>query len=324
MRQAGRSLPEYFPVRGDGSILDAIKEPERAAEITLQPTRRYDLDAAILFSDIVTPLWATGIGIDIKPGVGPVTENPIRDESDLDRFRPVDPESDLDFQTEAIKLITKELDIPLIGFCGAPFTLATYLIEGKPSKNHTNTKRLMFSNPELWHTLCEKISEVVIASLKAQIDAGVEAVQLFDSWAGILHPVHYQEFVFPHSKRILETVQTTGIPLFHFGTGTSMLLDQFAAAGADVVGVDWKTSLRHARTILGNDYTLQGNLDPSICTAPWPVVEKEVRRILDENAGNPRFIFNLGHGVLPETNPDILARVADFVHEYGQTLLDNS
>ncbi len=317
MRQAGRSLPEYFPVRGDGTILNAIQVPERAAEITLQPTRRYDVDAAILFSDIITPLWAIDFGIDITPGIGPTCEKPFRSEDDLQRLRPLDPSSDLAFQHDTIKILTEELTIPLIGFAGAPFTLATYMIEGKPSKTHHNTKSLMFSEPALWHKLCDALADIAIASLQAQIEAGASAVQLFDSWAGILHPQHYREFVFPHSQKILAALKSSGVPLFHFGTNTAELLDQFADAGADVVGVDWRTPLSAARQRTNNRVALQGNLDPSICHSPWPVVEQEVKRILNENDNTPGYIFNLGHGVQPTTNPDILAAIAKLVHSYG-------
>lgn len=315
MRQAGRSLPEYLEIRGSGSILDSISIPERAAEITLQPTRRYDIDAAILFSDIITPLWAIDFGIDIKPGVGPVTENPFRTEEDLKRFRPLDPSTDLDFQEETIKILAKELKIPLIGFCGAPFTLATYLIEGKPSKNHAITKQLMFSEPELWHKLCDKLADIVITTLTAQVEAGASAIQLFDSWAGILHPAHYREYVFPHSQKILQSLEHLNVPRFHFGTNTAELFDQFAAAGAEVVGVDWRTPISVARQRTNNSVALQGNLDPTFCSSEWPVVEKEVKRILKDNNNEPGYIFNLGHGVMPTANPEIIKKIADLVHE---------
>lgn len=328
MRQAGRSLPEYFKVRGEGSILQAISVPERAAEITLQPTRRYDVDAAILFSDIITPLWAIDFGVDIKPGVGPVTEISFRSSDDLKRFRPLDPDKDMPFQRQAIEQLIAELKIPLIGFCGAPFTLATYLIEGKPSKNHAITKELMFTEPKLWHKLCDQLADIVIASLAAQVEAGASAVQLFDSWAGILAPAHYAEFVFPHSRKILEALEPLGVPRFHFGTNTAELLDQFADAGAEVVGVDWRTPLSVARERIAasnpdskKTVALQGNLDPTLCSSAWPIVEAEAKRILDNNAGNPAHIFNLGHGVLPTSDPEILAKLADYVHDYGTGLL---
>ena len=328
-RQAGRSLPEYFPVRGDGTILDAIKVPERAAEITMQPVRRYDVDAAILFSDIVTPVWAVGFGIDIKPGVGPYCEHPFRSADDLKRLRPLDPAADMGFQAETIKTLVAELadlsnradgsrrQVPLIGFAGAPFTLAAYMVEGKPSKNHGKVKSLMFGEPELWHRLCEKLSDIVIATLRAQVEAGASAIQLFDSWAGALHPDHYRTHVAPHSARIMDAVSDLGVPRFHFGTNTGEILDQMADVGAEVVGVDWRTPLSVARERTGGRVALQGNLDPAICLGSWDVVEAEVRRILADNGGHPGHIFNLGHGVLPETDPDILSQVVDLVHAEG-------
>lgn len=322
MRQAGRSLPEYLEIRGEGSILNAISDPKRAAEITLQPTRRYDIDGAVLFSDIITPLWAMDAGIDIKPGVGPVTEKPFRSYDDLNRLRPLTAK-DLWFQAETIDLILAEVDLPLIGFCGAPFTLATYLIEGKPSKNHSITKQMMFAEPALFEDLCTKLTDIVITSLQLQIESGASIVQLFDSWAGALHPNHYEQFVAPHSKRIIDTIKPTGVPIIHFGTGTSDLLQQIKDTGPDVVGVDWKTPLGKARAQLG-DIGLQGNLDPCVCLGPWENVKAETDRILAENNGHPGYIFNLGHGVLPATNPDILAQLADYVHEAGTNMLKSN
>ncbi len=317
MRQAGRSLPEYFAVRGEGTILDAIRVPERATEITLQPVRRYGVDAAILFSDIVTPVWAVGFGIDITPGVGPECERPFASADDLDRLRPLEPERDLAFQAETIANLTAELAVPLIGFAGAPFTLAAYLVEGRPSKNHARVKSLMATEPELWHRLCDRLADIAIATLRAQVEAGAAAVQLFDSWAGVLHPDHYRRYVAPHSARILAELADLGVPRFHFGVNTGELLDQMAEVGADVVGVDWRTSIADARSRTGGAVALQGNLDPALCLAPWPVVEAEVRRILADNAGHPGHIFNLGHGVLPQTDPEILARVVNLVHREG-------
>lgn len=322
MRQAGRSLPEYLETRGEGSITQAIADPKRAAEITLQPTRRYDIDGAVLFSDIITPLWAMDAGIDIKPGVGPVTERPFRTSDDIKRLRPLEGK-DLWFQTETIELILTETDLPLIGFCGAPFTLATYLIEGKPSKNHSITKQMMFSKPDLFESLCTALTDIVISSLHLQIESGASIVQLFDSWAGALHPEHYERFIAPHSERIIDSVRPTGVPVIHFGTGTSELLHQMKATGPDVVGVDWKTPLNKARAELG-DIGLQGNLDPAVCLGPWENVQAETDRILAENGGHPSYIFNLGHGVLPATNPDTLAKLADYVHDAGSKLLQSN
>ena len=318
MRQAGRSLPEYFAVRGEGTILNAVADPERAAEITLQPVRRYGVDAAILFSDIITPTWASGFGIDITPGVGPECEHPFASAADLARLRPLDPATDLAFQTATVELLVAELDVPLIGFAGAPFTLAGYLVEGRPSRDHAKVKSLMAGDSTLWHQLCERLADHAITTLTAQVEAGASVVQLFDSWAGALHPDHYRRFVAPHSERILAAMRDLDVPTIHFGITTGELLDQFATVGADVVGVDWRTSLADARARTGGKVALQGNLDPALCLAPWSTVEAEVRRVLADNDGHPAHIFNLGHGVLPQTDPDILAGVVDLVHREGR------
>ncbi|MFV0257877.1 MAG: uroporphyrinogen decarboxylase [Acidimicrobiales bacterium] len=317
MRQAGRSLPEYFAVRGEGTILDAIANPERAAEITLQPVRRYGVDAAILFSDIVTPVWASGFGIDITPGVGPECEQPFASAADLDRLRPLEPD-DLWFQTATVKALVDELKVPLIGFAGAPFTLAAYLVEGRPSRDQARVKGLMLSEPDLWHQLCDRLADLAITTLTLQVEAGASMVQLFDSWAGALHPVHYRRLVAPHSTRILRAMADLGVPTIHFGINTGDLLDQFADAGASVVGVDWRTPLAVARERTGGHVALQGNLDPVLCLTPWDVVEAEVRRVLADNGDHPGYIFNLGHGVLPATDPDTLARIVELVHAEGR------
>jgi uroporphyrinogen decarboxylase len=318
MRQAGRSLPEYRALRGDGSILDALRQPELAAEITLQPVRRYGVDAAILFSDIVTPINAIGFGMDIAPGVGPVADQPFRSAADLSRLRPLEPDEDLPWQQEAIRILVGELDVPLIGFAGAPFTLASYLVEGRPSRDHATTKAFMLDEPALWHELCERLADLAIATLQAQVGAGAQVVQLFDSWAGALHADHYRRFVLPHSSRVLAAVADLGVPSIHFGINTGELLDQFADAGADVVGVDWRTSLRTARDRTGGRVALQGNLDPAACAARWDAVAVEVRRVLADNDGHPGHIFNLGHGVLPGLDPAILEQVVELVPAEGR------
>lgn len=318
MRQAGRSLPEYKAVRGDGTILNAIQDPERAAEITLQPIRRYGVDAAILFSDIVTPVFAVDFGIDITPGVGPTCEQPFASADDLARLRPLDPATDLDFQTKTIEILVKELDIPLIGFAGGPFTMASYLVEGKPSRDYAKVKSLMMSDPALWHQLCERIADLAIGTLTAQVAAGAQAVQLFDSWAGSLRPEHYREYVLPHSSRILAAMGDLGVPRIHFGINTGELLPQIAEAGAEVVGVDWRTRLCDARERTGGRVALQGNLDPALVLAPTDVLLAEVQRVLDDNDGHPGHIFNLGHGVLPQANPDQLLAIVEYVHEHGR------
>ncbi len=318
MRQAGRSLPEYKAVRGEGSILQAIQDPERAAEITMQPVRRYGVDAAILFSDIVTPVFAAGFGIDITPGVGPTCERPFESAADLDRLRPLDPSVDLDFQAKTIEILMEELEVPLIGFAGAPFTVASYLVEGRPTRDFAKVKALMTGDPKLWHQLADLVADSAIATLRAQVAAGAKAVQLFDSWAGALHPVHYKEYVMPHSAKVLAAVADLGVPRTHFGINSGELLPLIAEAGCEVVGVDWRTPLSVARERTGGNYALQGNLDPALVLAPWEVLEAEVKRVLDDNAGHPGHIFNLGHGVLPMTNPEQLERVVELVHSYGR------
>ncbi len=315
MRQAGRSLPEYRALRGEGSILQAIASPETAAEITLQPVRRYGVDAAVLFSDIVVPLVAVGIGIEVEPGRGPVLDDPFRGPSDLERLRPLEPESDLAAVLETIRILKGELEVPLIGFAGAPFTLASYLVEGGPSRTFGRTKALMHAEPGLWSALTDRLAGLCLDSLRAQVAAGADAVQLFDSWAGALSRREYERFALPASRRILEGLADLGVPRIHFGVGTGELLDLMAGAGADVVGVDWRVSLADASDRVGRTRCLQGNLDPAVCLAPVPVVEEAAREVLADAKGLPGHVFNLGHGVLPETDPGVLAAVVDLVHE---------
>lgn len=317
MRQAGRSLPEYRALRETGSILDAIAKPELAAEITMQPVRRYGVDAAILYSDIVVPVAAIGFGVDVVPGVGPVVDRPFATEADLARLRPLEPETDTPYVLETIRILRDELSVPLIGFAGAPFTVASYLVEGRPSRNHASTKALMHSHPALWHELADRLADLAITSLRSQIEAGASAVQLFDSWAGTLSPPDYARFVLPHSTKVFAAVADTGVPRIHFGVATGELLKLMAQAGADVVGVDWRVPIDLARDRVGPDKALQGNLDPALCLAPWEVVEHAVDDILERNAGDPAHVFNLGHGVLPETDPEVLERVVDHVHTHG-------
>ena len=315
MRQAGRSLPEYRALRGEGSILDAIRKPELAAEITLQPVRRYGVDAAILYSDIVVPVAAIGFGVDVAPGVGPVVEQPFRTADDLRRLRPLDPELDTPYVLETVRLLVDELDVPLIGFAGAPFTVASYLVEGRPSRTYALTKALMHGDPGLWDRLVDALADLAIASLRSQVEAGASAIQLFDSWAGTLSPADYERFVLPASRKVLEGVADLGVPRIHFGVGCGELLGLMSAAGADVVGVDWRVPLSEARKRVGpNTTALQGNLDPVLCLADWPVVAEAVRQVLDDNGGHPGHVFNLGHGVLPETDPGILEQVVALVH----------
>ena len=317
MRQAGRSLPEYRAVRGDGSILDAIADPDRAAEITLQPVRRYGVDAAILFSDIVVPVNAVGFGVDVVPGTGPVVEHPFATRRDLDRLRPLDPGADTPYVIETVRRLVEVLDVPLIGFAGAPFTVASYLVEGGPSRNHERTKALMVRDEALWHELMDRLADLAIASLLSQVEAGAAAVQLFDSWAGALSPDQYRRGVGPHSARVLEAVGQTGVPRIHFGVGTGELLDQMGDCGAEVVGVDFRVPVDAARRRVGPGRALQGNLDPAIVLAGKSAACDATRAVLAANAGHPGFIFNLGHGVLPGSDPDVLARVVQVVHDEG-------
>ena len=316
MRQAGRSLPEYRAVRKEGSILDAIKDPALSAEITLQPIRRYGVDAAILFSDIIVPVHAVGFGIDIKPGVGPVTSEPFRSADDLKRLSHLDPDVDTPYVIETVKLCVNQLDIPLIGFAGGPFTIASYLIEGGPSRTYQETKRLMFENPDLWGQLMDRLTGICTSSLLSQIEAGASAVQLFDSWVGALSPSQYVRFVFPWVQKMFEEVSGTGVPIIHFGVATGELLGLMSEVGADVIGVDWRVPIDEARVRVGNKKALQGNLDPAILAAPWPSIEEEVLKILKLNDGHPGHIFNLGHGVTPNVNPEVLERVVQLVQQY--------
>jgi len=319
MRQAGRSLPEYRAIRGAGSILDAIRDPELSTEITLQPVRRYGVDAAILYSDIVVPVAAIGFGVDIAPGIGPVVEHPFERAADLARLRPLDPEADTPYVLETVRSLVRELDVPLIGFAGAPFTVASYLVEGKPSRTYLKTKALMYGDPGLWHQLMDRLTDLAITSLRSQVAQGASAVQLFDSWAGALSPADYERYVLPHSQAVFGAIAELGVPRIHFGVSTGELLHLMASAGADVVGVDWRVPLDLARRRVGPGYALQGNLDPAVCVAPWPVVADAVRDVLARNAGHPAHIFNLGHGVLPELDPEILEQVVDLVHREGRS-----
>jgi uroporphyrinogen decarboxylase len=316
MRQAGRSLPEYRRLRGDGDILEAIAKPELAAELTLQPVRRYGVDAAIVFSDIVVPLAAIGVGIEVVPGTGPVIDQPFRDDADLRRLRPLEPEADMAHVLETIRLFLSESAVPLIGFAGAPFTLASYLVEGGPSRTFARTKALMHAEPALWQRLVDRLAEIALASLRAQVNAGASAIQLFDSWAGALAPADYAEFVLPASRKVLEGTADLGVPRIHFGVGTGELLALMADAGADVVGVDWRVPLNLARRRIGPGKAVQGNLDPAICLAPVDVVVQEAKKVLEHAGGEPGHVFNLGHGVLPDTDPGVLARVVETVHEW--------
>jgi uroporphyrinogen decarboxylase len=313
MRQAGRALPEYRALRGTGSILDTVRRPELAAEITLQPVRRYGVDAAVLYSDIVVPVAATGFGVDVAQGVGPVVSQPFSGRSDLRRLRPLDPEADIPYVLETVRILRRELSVPLIGFAGAPFTVASYLVEGGPSREQTRTKALMWGDPATWMDLLDVLSEQAVSTLRAQVEAGATAVQLFDSWSGTLAPDDYEQFVLPATSRIFDRLADLGVPRILFGVGTGQLLELMAASGADVIGVDWRVPLDQARARLGDAVALQGNLDPSVVLAGWGPTERKAKEILERGGGRGH-IFNLGHGVLPETDPDVLARVVELCH----------
>ena len=314
MRQAGRSLPEYRKIREGVGMLESCRRPDLVTEITLQPVRRHGVDAAILFSDIVVPVAAAGVDLDIVAGTGPVVASPGRTAADVEGIRPLEPGA-VGFVDEAVRMLVAELGpTPLIGFAGAPFTLASYLIEGGPSRTYVRTKAMMYGDPALWHALCDRLADITLAFLRVQTGAGASAVQLFDSWAGALSEADYRRYVLPHSAKVLTGLAGAGVPRIHFGVGTSVLLAAMGEAGADVVGVDWRTPLDRATELIGPDRAVQGNLDPAVLFAPWDAIEAEARRVLAEGRAAPGHVFNLGHGVLPETDPDVLTRLVDLVH----------
>jgi uroporphyrinogen decarboxylase len=316
MRQAGRSLPEYRELRKKHPVFSAVIEaPELAAQVTLQPVRRLGVDAAILFSDIMTPVQAIVPGVDIHPGKGPVVDQPFRTRADLERLRPLEPDVDLPYVLETVRMLRTELpaDVPLIGFAGAPFTVASYLVEGGKSNDYRRTKALMYGDPELWSELAGRLADIALATLRAQVEAGAQAVQLFDSWVGNLSADDYRRFVLPASTRIFEGLADLDVPRIHFGVGTAHLVGLLAEAGADVVGIDWRMPLATARTLVG-DRAIQGNLDPTVLFAPPEVVEDRTRAVLADAGEQPGHVFNLGWGVLPDTDPDQLQRVVDIVH----------
>jgi uroporphyrinogen decarboxylase len=317
MRQAGRSLPEYRKLRQGISMLESCARPDLVTEITLQPVRRYGVDAAILYSDIVVPLRAVGVDLDIAPGIGPIVQRPFSTRADLDRLPDLDP-TDVPYVTEAVRLLVAELGgTPLIGFAGAPYTLASYLIEGGPSKNHERTKALMYGDPELWHALAGRLGRIAGAFLRVQVEAGASAVQLFDSWVGSLPAQDYADYVQPHSATALAAVADLDVPRIHFGVGTGELLPAMAEAGAEVVGVDFRVRLDEAARRVGPDRAVQGNLDPALLFAPPDVLAARVRQTLTAGRRAPGHIFNLGHGVPPSADPAALQRVVDLVHEAG-------
>lgn len=318
MRQAGRFLPEYRALREKHPILEMIKTPELAVEVTLQPLRRFDLDAAIIFADILPLLETMGLELEFVKGEGPVIHNPIRSADDVAALRVPDAEEIAPFTIEAIQLCRRELNgrVPLIGFSGAPFTLASYAIEGGSSRHYRLTKTFMYAQPQAWHSLMDKLAQVIGAYLQAQAAAGAQALQLFDSWVGALTPNDYAEYVQPYSRRVLDMARQTGVPVIHFSTGTAGMLEQIRATGGDVISIDWRIHLDDAWARIGYDRAIQGNLDPIALMAPWPELRRRAEDILRRAGGRPGHIFNLGHGILPQTPIDNVARLVDFVHEW--------
>jgi uroporphyrinogen decarboxylase len=314
MRQAGRSLPEYRSLREGVGMLESCLTPELAAEITLQPVRRHGVDAAILFSDIVVPLKVAGVDVDIAAGIGPVMGRAVRTRADVDALPELDP-ADLAPVQEAVRRCVEELgSTPLIGFAGAPFTIASYLVEGRPSRDHLHTRALLHADPDTWHALLGWVARTTITFLLAQVTAGASALQLFDSWAGTLSPPDYRAGAAPHSRAVLEAVADLGVPRVHFGTRTSELLRDLRDCGADVVGVDDRIPLADAIERLGPDVPVQGNIDPALLLAPWPILEQHVRTVIEAGRRARSHVVNLGHGVPPETDPDVLTRVVELVH----------
>lgn len=319
MRQAGRYMKEYMVIREKHSFLEMCRTPELACEVTLQPIRAFDLDAAIIFADILLPLEGMGIGLEFAKNEGPVISNPVRTRKDIDAVRIINPEEHVPYLLKAIKMVRAELagKVPLIGFSGAPFTLASYIIEGEGSKNYINTKKLIYSDLEGWKVLMDKITEVIIVYLEAQIDAGAQVVQLFDSWVGCLGPDDFKNYALPYTKKIIDRVSKKGVPIINFGTGTGAYLDLVAQGGGDVIGVDWKVRLDEAWQTIGHDKGIQGNLDPVVLFGPASEIRKRVKEIIDMAGGRPGHIFNLGHGIILGTPVDNVRAVVDSVHEFS-------
>ena len=319
MRQAGRYMPEYRLIREKHSLLEICYQPELAAEVTLQPVHALGVDAAILFADILLPVIPLGLGLEFAQGEGPVIGKPVRSLDDVAAMRPVHAETDLGYVMEAIRILRRELNgTPLIGFCGAPFTVASYIVEGGSSREFLKTKTRMYSAPEVWHALMEKLSGVLADYLVAQIRAGAQAVQVFDSWVGALSPQDYESFVLPYSQRILSAARAENVPVIHFGTNTTTLLPLMKRAGGDVIGLDWRIPLDDGWRLLGHDVAVQGNLDPALLFAPQPEIKTRVDDILRRAAGRPGHIFNLGHGILQHTPVENVKAVVDMVHEFSQ------
>ena len=314
MRQAGRSLPGYRDIRKRYSLFEVCRQPQLCAEVTLEPVLVHGVDAAVMFADIMLPVLGMGIDVDLVEGVGPVVADPVRTAADVERLRVPEPEEAVPFILEAVRLVREELapEQALVGFCGGPFTVAGYLVEGKPTREFAVTKRCMYGSPEVWHALCEKLAATSVAYLRATVEAGADVVQLFDSWVGALSRDDYEEFVAPYSKRILAAVD---VPTIHFGTGTAHLLETMAETGGDVIGLDWRVRLDEAWERVGYDRGVQGNLDGAVLLGPWERVEAGTDAVLRAAGERPGHIFNLGHGVMPETDPAVLRRLCELVHE---------
>ena len=314
MRQAGRSLPAYRKVRKRYGLFDIVRQPELCAEVTLQPVEVHGVDAAVMFTDIMFPVLGMGVDVELVENVGPVIAKPVATREDVEGLRFTEPEESSPFILEAVRLVREQLapSCAVIGFCGGPFTVAGYLVEGKPSRDFLRVKRMMYGDPELWHALMEKLAEQFSRYVRGKVRAGADVIQVFDSWVGALSPSDYEEFVAPYSRRILDAVD---VPTIHFGTGTAALLGEMAQAGGDVIGLDWRVPLDRGWSEVGEDHGVQGNLDPAVLLGPWERIEAETRVILERAAGRPGHVFNLGHGVLPDTDPAVLRRLTEFVHE---------
>jgi uroporphyrinogen decarboxylase len=323
MRQAGRSQPEYRVIKEKYSLFEITHQPELCAYVTRLPVENYNVDAAILYKDIMTPLPAIGVDVEIKGGVGPVISNPIKSLADVEKLGEITPEEDIPYVLDTIKLLTEEqLSVPLIGFSGAPFTLASYMIEGGPSKNYNKTKAFMYTEPKAWFALMDKLGDMIITYVKAQLKAGAKAIQIFDSWVGALNVEDYRYFIKPVMNRIFSALKEENAPLIMFGVGASHLAMEWNDLPLDVVGLDWRMPIHQARE-LGINKTLQGNLDPAILLAPWEVIEEKAKAILDQGMSQNGYIFNLGHGVFPQVNPDVLKRLTTFIHDYSRTKQSN-
>ncbi len=320
MRQAGRSLPEYRELRKSHGLFEIVRQPELCAEVTLQPVRRHDVDAAVMFADIMFPVIGMGVDVQLVESIGPVVERPVERLADVERLTVPDPRESVPEILEAVRLVRAELrpDQAVVGFCGGPFTVAGYLVEGRPSREFTKVKAMMYGAPEVWQALMEKLADCFVAYVRAKVEAGADAIQLFDSWVGALSVGDYGEFVAPYSKRILDSLEC---PTIHFGTGTTHLLSAMRDAGGDVIGLDWRVPLDRGWKLVGGDRGVQGNLEPAVLLGPWERVEAAALDVLERAAGRPGHIFNLGHGVLPQTNPDDLGRLRELVHARTSTTL---